>query len=126
MKAVEEKLYGKDTEYRMLHYWVEQQLGKPSGCENCLTSDAGRFEWANLSGEYLRDISDWARLCKRCHRWIDNSFILYRIKSVCIRGHTMVGENLGYKKRSGGSQRRYCRACNRIDLKNFRLRKKEV
>lgn len=30
-----------------------------------------RYEWANISGEYKRDRSDWVMLCPSCHRKID-------------------------------------------------------
>jgi hypothetical protein len=29
------------------------------------------FDWANISGEYLRDFSDWQQLCKLCHKAFD-------------------------------------------------------
>ncbi len=63
---------GDKVGYMALHRWINSRLGHPSQCENCGTGDAPRFEWANISGEYKRDLSDWARLCKRCHCWIDN------------------------------------------------------
>ena len=61
-----------DTEYVMLHKWVRRELGKPQECENCgRTDDEVQYDWANISGEYLRDLTDWARLCHSCHRLID-------------------------------------------------------
>jgi hypothetical protein len=62
---------GENAGYGSKHKWVRRVLGVPSLCENCDTTEAKRFEWANLSGEYKRDISDWARLCTSCHRLID-------------------------------------------------------
>lgn len=59
---------GKDVGYTALHEWVENQLGKPNECEHCLAIDAKKFEWANKSGNYLREVSDWIRLCTSCHR----------------------------------------------------------
>src|SRR3990167_1088859 len=53
------------------HEHLTRTYGKPTICENkhCL----GRspiIEWANISGEYKRDISDYFRLCRSCHkRW---------------------------------------------------------
>lgn len=62
---------GEHATYTAHHHWVRYYLGRPSECENCGVTE-GRFEWANLSGEYLRELSDWARLCVRCHRLIDD------------------------------------------------------
>lgn len=58
---------GDKANYYSLHHWVERWLGSPSECENCGTTEASRYEWANISGEYKRDLADWARLCKQCH-----------------------------------------------------------
>lgn len=64
---------GDKVGYSALHDWVRRVLGTPMQCENCGTTTHRQFEWANLSGEYKRDISDWARLCKMCHVLIDDS-----------------------------------------------------
>jgi hypothetical protein len=58
--------------YFALHSWVGRKLGKPGQCEHCGTTTAKRFEWANKSGEYKRDLSDWLRLCSKCHHAYDN------------------------------------------------------
>lgn len=119
------------NEYRYIHRWVAKQLGTPSKCENCLTLEASRFEWANLSGEYIEDISDWARLCRRCHRLIDNN-TNFRCppKSKCGRGHPMVGENVKYRKKRNKLGQyypsRYCVTCNHIYPENLRLRRKKL
>lgn len=64
---------GENAGYNAMHYWVKKRLGPASNCENCGTKDTYRYEWANMSGEYQRDLSDWVSLCVRCHRWIDNN-----------------------------------------------------
>lgn len=58
--------------YQALHYWVARQLGQPLVCENCDGLGRSRYEWANISGEYKRDVSDWVRLCSNCHHLLDN------------------------------------------------------
>ena len=50
-----------------LHNWVERELGKPQKCEHCCTTTAKKYEWANKSQKYKREISDWMRLCTKCH-----------------------------------------------------------
>lgn len=59
--------------YHRVHAWVKREYGRPQECENCFTTDEVRYEWANLSEEYLKDISDWARLCVVCHHLIDGT-----------------------------------------------------
>jgi hypothetical protein len=63
---------GDDVSYSGLHYWLERRLGKPRVCDHCGTINAKKYEWANKSGKYKRDITDWVRLCSRCHRIYDN------------------------------------------------------
>lgn len=60
---------GDKVGYDALHNWVARELGKPDTCEHCGRSGLrGRFiQWANKSGEYLRDLNDWIRLCAKCH-----------------------------------------------------------
>lgn len=70
--AKNNKWAGDKVGYFALHDWVSRVLGRPKQCENCGTTKHTRYEWANISGEYKRDTSDWARLCKMCHFLIDD------------------------------------------------------
>lgn len=56
-----------------LHNWVERRLGKPKKCEHCKTTNAKKFEWANKSQLYKRDLKDFIRLCTKCHIAYDRS-----------------------------------------------------
>lgn len=60
---------GDEVGYNALHTYINRKLGKPRECMDCgFTSDNGRqFHWANISGNYTRDLSDWERLCASCH-----------------------------------------------------------
>lgn len=60
---------GDEVSYRSLHKWVQTYLGKPDKCDDCGKSGLkGRqIHWANKSGEYKRKLSDWIRLCIKCH-----------------------------------------------------------
>lgn len=60
---------GDSVGYGGLHQWVYKNLGKAIKCENgCM---AKRYEWANISGEYKRDLDDFKQLCKSCHLKFD-------------------------------------------------------
>lgn len=61
--------------YRNLHKWVIGALGRPTKCEHCGKDGlTGRkIHWANKSGKYIKDKSDWARLCVRCHFYKDKT-----------------------------------------------------
>lgn len=63
---------GDRVSYSGLHYWLSRRLGKPRVCDRCGTTIAKKYEWANISGKYKRDITDWSRMCTRCHRIFDN------------------------------------------------------
>ena len=62
---------GDKVGYFALHSWVTRQLGKASKCEHCKTVNL-KYEWANKSHEYKRDLTDWISLCFSCHRKYDN------------------------------------------------------
>jgi hypothetical protein len=57
--------------YGGIHAWIVSVKGKPMSCEDCLTTAAKAYHWANISGEYKRDANDWKRLCARCHHRFD-------------------------------------------------------
>ena len=62
---------GDNVSYQALHSWVRLRLGRPMKCEHCGRTDKKKYEWANISGEYKRELSDWVRLCTKCHRIFD-------------------------------------------------------
>jgi hypothetical protein len=72
---------GDDVGYWPLHIWIARKLGKPMKCSICGTESYKRFHWHNISGEYRRDLSDWERLCPKCHR---NKHIKKCIKIACL------------------------------------------
>lgn len=98
------------SEYMAIHYWVESQLGKPRECKKCGdTSDQKRYDWANVSCEYKKDLSDWERLCRKCHNIKDRG-------QFCRRGHPLTEDNV-YNHPSGGG--RICRICKRAIAKKW-------
>lgn len=56
---------GEDVGYIALHNWVNRNLVKTGRCSKC--KKKGWTCWANLSGEYKRDISDWYEACAKCN-----------------------------------------------------------
>lgn len=62
--------------YTNIHSKIRRRFGTPSVCEDCKGLFSGRFiHWANVSGEYKEDRSDWKRLCAKCHKNRDFSNI---------------------------------------------------
>lgn len=71
------------NEYNRLHKWVRENLGKADKCENplCVYPKKRRtakilietktYDWANISGEYKKEISDFKSLCRSCHMKMD-------------------------------------------------------
>ena len=66
---------GVKVSYRTLHKWVEKLLGKPHKCDDC-GNDSLRhrqYHWSNVSGNYKRELTDWRRLCAKCHKAYDRA-----------------------------------------------------
>jgi len=61
-----------NVNYDTLHHWVSNHLGKLKKCEMCGDTSNRKYAWANKSGKYKRDLSDWLRLCYSCHKIYDN------------------------------------------------------
>lgn len=68
---------GDKVSYGALHQWVRRKLGTPKKCAVCgISGDVGKkrsYHWANVSGDYKRDLTDWQRLCVPCHSKFDHS-----------------------------------------------------
>lgn len=67
---------GCNNGYSFIHKWIKEKLGSPKYCEICKLSKTPKgkkryFHWSNKSGKYLKDISDWQRLCVKCHKKFD-------------------------------------------------------
>lgn len=62
---------GNDVGKAALHNWVEKHRGKPRKCEHCGTKKAKQYDWANVSQEYKRELTDFIRLCRSCHAKYD-------------------------------------------------------
>lgn len=92
------------SQYRSLHDWVRKHRGRPNECEHCGTTEDRRYDWANKSNEYKRELDDWLRLCGPCHRKHDGV-----TKTHCKFGHALTGENI-YDR---GEKGRECRTCKK-------------
>ena len=64
---------GDNPTYNAVHIWMRKEFGTPDTCEHCGRSGLqGRLiNWANVSGKYKRDRTDWLRLCASCHKKYD-------------------------------------------------------
>lgn len=116
-------LDGSNSIYRAIHKWVERRLGKPMVCWECGVEGRSRYHWANVSQQYLRDESDWKRLCVSCHKKLD---FKYRPKikvDACRQGHRLTPENTYFKKGRGV---RECRICKAGYMKAFYERKRAM
>jgi hypothetical protein len=57
--------------YAGVHTWMHKTFGKPPFCEACTYTK--HIDWANASGDYRRDRTDWLMLCRSCHQIYDKS-----------------------------------------------------
>jgi hypothetical protein len=106
---------GEGAKYIAKHMWIYRHHGKASMCEVCGIPGKKLYEWANISGLYKREMSDWKQMCPSCHRKMD-----FSRTGKCRKGHEMTTENT-YWRRDGN---RACRACNNEGLKRYRDRLK--
>lgn len=66
---------GDAAKYMSKHGWLYRNWGQPQRCDECCSTDKPRryYHWANISDKYIRDRSDWKRLCALCHILFDKS-----------------------------------------------------
>lgn len=61
--------WSKNPSYSAVHLWINRNNLLPNKCQECGSNK--NIDLANLSGKYLRDISEWRKLCRRCHMLSD-------------------------------------------------------
>jgi len=71
---------GDEVGYDALHDWITKNANKIGKCSICGaskdTKDGRTYtQWANISGEYKRDIDDYRELCPSCHLYLDKNHI---------------------------------------------------
>lgn len=84
-------------EYRSLHTWVGRNKQKSGYCSHCLEQKT--TDWANISGEYFKNLEDYIELCRKCHKVFDSD-------PYCKNGHLLTPDNI-----RGEPNRRRCRIC---------------
>jgi len=100
--------------------WIHKHYGKANHCENPNCKHKSKiFEWANISGKYLREVSDYKQLCRSCHRILDSK---KNLRKFCKYGHEFTSSNIiirsdGYRK---------CRICKKINNEKYRLKTKQL
>lgn len=59
--------------YRAKHKWIERKRGTPRMCEKCkkVKRKQHTMHWASISRTHLRVLTDWLRLCAKCHGEFD-------------------------------------------------------
>lgn len=106
---------GQKATYSAQHYWISRVKGKPKNCESCGATSGVKFEWANISGKYLRNVKDYRRLCIFCHRKFDS-------KGKCKRGHLFTEINTRITKRGSRSCRKCATLLMRIHRANLKAK----
>lgn len=67
---------GDKAHIRTKHMWIARTFGRPEACDNVNCLGRSKFyDWANISGKYKRDRSDYFRLCRSCHKRFDMGII---------------------------------------------------
>lgn len=61
---------GDKVGYISLHIWVKTRLKEPRNCPEC--GKHKKMDLCNKSGKYLRELTDWKYLCRKCHMESDN------------------------------------------------------
>lgn len=96
---------GDEVGYGGLHDWIRIHYGKANHCNNDIAHKGKKFHWANISGNYLRNIKDWVQLCPSCHIKLDKK----SCRIVCKNNHQVLGENLWINNRND----RVCKKCKK-------------
>ena len=100
-------------QYDHVHGWLRWNFVKPTECEKCGCSDRP-IDWANISGEYKKDRTDFMALCRSCHGLMDK-------KNLCRKGHELTPDNVYIV-----SGNRMCRQCHLARVSAYGYRKRAM
>lgn len=71
---------GTEASYTAVHHWIKRWGVRTGSCSECGERPKPKTshrkhgtEWANVSGEYRRDVTDWIELCPSCHHRRDRA-----------------------------------------------------
>lgn len=121
---------GVDASYAVKHQYVARHLKKEK-CQKCGETSSTKLEYANISGEYLRELSDWIVLCQICHYTFDNHSEATHLAALnrtnCKNGHAydMYGYYSSGKKGNKYPQRR-CKQCQHLAYKRHYAKKNKI
>ena len=87
---------GVKANYISVHWWINVHWERPPACELCGEKQSKKYEWANISGLYKRERSDWLNLCTSCHHKFDNSHEKLWVKLRLIYGNSGRKNAKGY------------------------------
>ena len=100
---------GKKAGYSAKHKWIQNNYGKANHCEKQDELCHGNFHWANISGKYKRDITDYMQLCSLHHVRMDRKI------TQCPMGHEYNKENTLYNAKG----HRRCKTCYNNHSKRY-------
>jgi hypothetical protein len=100
---------GDEASYAAIHLWLRYHYDIGTVREDC---ERPKVQWANISGRYRRDVSDYRRLCVSCHHIFDQR------KPFCKNGHRYT-EATTYWKPDGRA--RGCRICRTAAARRHRV-----
>lgn len=115
----------KKSEYTAAHMWMRYHFGKPEVCENCGKTEKRMYHWANISSEYIRDRSDWLRLCVPCHKQHDIKVLGGHIKAkplkvqpskICPECNVEFFKNPHFSKAQWDEKTRCSRTCSAKEI----------
>lgn len=119
---------GTNTEYAALHAWVRKNKGRASFCSDRGANEKHlRYEWANVSHKYKKDVDDYISLCRPCHFKYDRKTPAdYWHDEYCVHGHRLTVDNLYLhpEKRTHVGHFLVCKRCSEESRIKNRLKGK--
>lgn len=118
---------GADVSIKVLHKWAERHLGRPDRCSKC--GSEGKVDLANISQQYLRELTDWEWLCRKCHMESDGRLTRFLSHSAARKIPDLKCPGCGKMFASKAKGRKFCsRHCSvthtNLHLRNYDFRRR--
>lgn len=97
----------RDPKYMNVHQWLIRKYGRAQRCENESQHIGRNYQWANVTGEYEKEVKNFKQLCRSCHAKLDMTEYCREQTRKRMIGNTNCRKPVSQQTKEGRELRRF-------------------